>query len=84
MLRISNAGVLGVTMSTQESTEGRQMLAARWQVMTARWIETRSLYERLANEPSVDIQALRRAARQLHDLQLERGAVASVLESPVK
>lgn len=71
-------------MSTQESTEGLQMLAARWQVMTARWMETRSLYERLANEPSVDIQALRRAARQLHDLQLERGAVASVLESQLR
>jgi hypothetical protein len=59
-------------------------LTARWLITTERWQEARTAYIVLREADVLDIQALRRAARQLHDLEQERGALARELENPLQ
>ena len=55
-------------------------LAHRWRITTERLVEARSQFRLLNEADSMDIRALRRAARMVYDLELERAALAQAME----
>lgn len=55
-------------------------LALRWRTTTERLVEARNRFRRLNDAESMDIAELRRAARSVHDLELERGALVRAME----
>jgi hypothetical protein len=58
----------------------QQALAHRWRVTTERLVEARSHFRLLNEAESMDIRELRRTARMVYDLELERGALARAME----
>jgi hypothetical protein len=69
-------------MSTpqQAAAPREQVLAARWRLTTERLVEARSHFRLLNESDSMDIGAMRRVARLVHDLELERHALARAME----
>lgn len=62
----------------------RAVLAQRWRIATERLVAARYRFQ-LLNEAEVpDIRELRRAARLVHDLELERGALGREMESTLR
>ena len=57
-----------------------QALASRWRATTERLVEARSHFRMLNDAESIDIGTMRRLARLVHDLELERAALARELE----
>lgn len=55
-------------------------LADRWRLTTERLVEARSHFRLLNESESMDIAAMRRVARLVHDLELERNALARAME----
>jgi len=55
-------------------------LALRWRVTTERLVEARSHFRLLNEADSMDIRELRRTARRVYDLELERSALARAME----
>jgi hypothetical protein len=55
-------------------------LANRWRLTTERLVEARSQFRLLNEAESMDISAMRRVARLVHDLELERNALARAME----
>ena len=58
----------------------QQALAHRWRITTERLVEARSRFRLLSEADSMDIRELRRAARLMYDLELERGALGRAME----
>ncbi len=56
------------------------VLAQRWRLATERLVEARYRFQRLNDADEINIQSLRRAARQVHDLERERGALGRQME----
>lgn len=68
-------------LATPTSSDPQQhALAHRWRITTERLVEARSQFRLLNEADSMDIRALRRAARMVYDLELERGALANAME----
>ena len=56
------------------------VLAQRWRLATERLVEARYRFQRLNDADEINIQSLRRAARQVNDLERERGALGRQME----
>ncbi len=56
------------------------VLAQRWRLATERLVEARYRFQRLNDADEINIQSLRRAARQVHDREPERGALGRQME----
>ncbi|MCU0759221.1 MAG: hypothetical protein MUF07_08520 [Steroidobacteraceae bacterium] len=66
--------------SQQAAAPREHVLADRWRVTTERLVEARSHFRFLNESESMDIAAMRRVARLVHDLELERHALARAME----
>ncbi len=58
----------------------QHLLAQRRRLTTDRLVEARSRFRLLSDAESMDIRELRRTARLVYDLELERGALARAIE----
>lgn len=55
-------------------------LAQRWRQTTERLVAARQRFQLLNEADAMDIRELRRAARLVYDLELERGALGRAME----
>lgn len=67
------------TLLTEVNAQ-QNALAHRWRISTERLVEARNHFRLLNEADSMDIRELRRAARRIHDLELERGELARAME----
>lgn len=70
-----------MSVSTSPLQSPRSALAHRWHIATERLVAARYRFQLLHEADVPDIAELRRAARLVHDLELERGALGRDLES---
>lgn len=66
--------------TVSDINQQQHALAHRWRVTTERLVEARSHFRLLNEAESMDIRALRRSARMVYDLELERSALARAME----
>ena len=69
-----------MSVVASEAEIRQAVLAQRWRLATERLVEARCRFQRLNDSDEMDIQSMRRAARLIHDLELERGALGRELE----
>ena len=55
-------------------------LAIRWRLVNEEWLTAKADYYGQLHREFVDIRALRKSAKRLHDLQQQRGVLARELE----
>lgn len=68
-------------LATRTDVDPQQhALAHRWRITTDRLVEARSHFRLLNESESMDIRELRRTARMVYDLELERSALARAME----
>ena len=64
-----------MSVVASEAEIRQAVLAQRWRLATERVVVARCRFQRLHDSDEMDIQSMRRAARLIHDLERERGAL---------